>query len=281
MFQFGRKTRTTVLWLASLCCLLGASCRSVTPEIGELPRKHTLNAEQLVLMSDVRLPKDHDLIKDLQKLRHTVQQKLQLTSTTQEVVVYLFKDEKRYRDYLNTTYPQLPARRAYFVGTPHELAVYTYWGDRIQEDLRHEYTHGLLHASLRSVPLWLDEGLAEYFEVPGPETGGMNTDYVERLGVTLANGWTPDMKRLEQLEQITDMQRIDYQEAWLWVHYLLHNSPETHMLLIDYLKDLSGQAEPVSLSQRLEENIPYVEERLIGYLSGLSRGAVSTVSFEE
>ena len=32
-------------------------------------------------------------------------------------------------------------------------------------DLRHECTHALLHAVLPAVPLWLDEGLAKYFEV--------------------------------------------------------------------------------------------------------------------
>ena len=44
--------------------------------------------------------------------------------------------------------------------------VYTYWGNRIQQDLRHELTHAILHSVLKDVPLWLDEGLAEYFEVP-------------------------------------------------------------------------------------------------------------------
>ena len=66
--------------------------------------------------------------------------------------MYLFTNEAEYTQYLNATYPGLPKRRAYFVGTPRELAVYTYWGERIQEDLRHEYTHGLLHACLKQSP---------------------------------------------------------------------------------------------------------------------------------
>ena len=51
-------------------------------------------------------------------------------------------------------------------GGEEDLLVYTYWGDRIQQDLRHELTHALLHSVLKDVPLWLDEGLAEYFEMP-------------------------------------------------------------------------------------------------------------------
>ena len=38
-------------------------------------------------------------------------------------------------------------------------------GPDFEIDLRHEATHALLHGSLPMVPLWLDEGLAKYFEV--------------------------------------------------------------------------------------------------------------------
>ena len=43
---------------------------------------------------------------------------------------------KEYRKYIEETYPGLPFRRAYFIGTPDKLAVYTFWGDKIREDLR-------------------------------------------------------------------------------------------------------------------------------------------------
>ena len=45
--------------------------------------------------------------------------------------------------------------------------VFAYKSKALPVDVRHEGTHGLLHAALPMVPLWLDEGLAEYFEVPG------------------------------------------------------------------------------------------------------------------
>jgi hypothetical protein len=43
--------------------------------------------------------------------------------------------------------------------------VFAYRGEDFETDLRHECTHALLNAALPVVPLWLDEGLAEYFEV--------------------------------------------------------------------------------------------------------------------
>ena len=39
-------------------------------------------------------------------------------------------------------------------------------GDHLRTDLRHELTHALLHGVLKDVPLWLDEGLAGFFELP-------------------------------------------------------------------------------------------------------------------
>ena len=44
--------------------------------------------------------------------------------------------------------------------------VYTYSSPRLEEDLRHEATHALLRGGYGDLPLWLDEGLAEYFETP-------------------------------------------------------------------------------------------------------------------
>ena len=75
------------------------------------------------------------------------------------------------RSFFRDRYPDFPKRRAFFVETDTQLAVYAQWGDRVAEDLRHEVAHGYLHAIVPSIPLWLDEGLAEYFEVPRGQNG--------------------------------------------------------------------------------------------------------------
>ncbi len=233
------------------------------------PARHSVRSERLLVQSDFQLPKDHPLITDLIRLRGQVGTLLELPEQQKEVVVYLFSNEMEYTQYLDATYPGLPKRRAYFVGTPRKLAVYTFWGKRIQEDLRHEYTHGLLHATLKDVPLWLDEGLAEYFEVIGAEPGQVNVDYAQNLMTLLGNGWRPDLKRLELLDKFEQMQRIDYQEAWAWVHFLVHSSPETREILVTYLRDLQTETEPVPLSTRLEQNGLRVSDRFLNYVATL------------
>jgi hypothetical protein len=245
------------------------------------PARHSVRSERLLVQSDFQLPKDHPLIADLIQLRGQVSRGLELPEQQKEVVVYLFSNEQEYTRYLDATYPGLPKRRAYFVGTPRELAVYTFWGQRIQEDLRHEYTHGLLHATLTEVPLWLDEGLAEYFEVIGAEPGQVNVDYAQNLVTLLGNGWRPDLKRLEQLDKFEQMQRIDYQEAWAWVHFLLHSTPETREILVAYLKDLQTEADPVPLSARLEQNGLRVSDRFLNYVATLRTTRLISESSDE
>jgi hypothetical protein len=253
-------------------------CRSVPTTVG-LPARHSLSGEQLLIHSDVRLPKNHPLIADLAKLRQDIANTLQLPVQDQPVTVYLFSDELRYSQYMKAAFPNLPPRRAYFVGTAKELAVYTFWGERIQEDLRHEYTHGVLHATLKNVPLWLDEGLAEYFEVVN-EPAGMNRDYTLRLASAVENGWRPDLERLERLAGVEQMQKADYQESWVWVHFLLHDSPETKAVLLDYLRELRTSDHPPPLKDRLQAEVPSFEKRLLQHASTLPRGAVATSSLE-
>ena len=57
-------------------------------------------------------------------------------------------------------------RRAFFLAQGSRQVVYTYFNPQLEVDLRHEATHALLHLAIAELPLWLDEGLAEYFEVP-------------------------------------------------------------------------------------------------------------------
>ncbi len=237
-----------------------------------LPTRHSVTADQLVVMSDLRLGGHHPLVEELKLLRDQVHETLQLPpdEDAEQVTVYLFSDEMAYRKYIGETYPGLPFRRAYFIGTPEKLAVYTFWGERIREDLRHEYTHGLLHASLRTVPLWLDEGLAEYFEVPGPEPGSVNNEYAVRLARAVQSGWRPDIRRLEQLEKVEQMHRADYRESWAWVHFMLQNNPDGKAVLLDYLQELHQTDEPSKLSDALVAVLPEADARFLNYVASLN-----------
>ena len=74
----------------------------------------------------------------------------------------------------------------------------------------------MLHGVIRDVPIWLDEGLAEYFELP-PENEGVNPQHLEFIR---RESYHPDLARLEKLEEVRQMGRPEYREAWAWVNAL-------------------------------------------------------------
>lgn len=266
------RLRRAALWVVIVASVfLPAGCRTTPPEVVAPPARHSVRSDRLLILSDFKLPKEHPLVQDLIVLREQIVELLDLPPQREQVIVYLFNTELEYTQFLEATYPGLPSRRAYFVGTPRELAVYTFWGDRVQEDLRHEYTHGVLHASLKTVPLWLDEGLAEYFEVIGSEPGEVNREYALRLSAALANGWRPDLERLERIEKFEQMQRTDYQEAWAWVHFMLHSTPEAREALLGFLQDLRSNGKPLPLSSRLQQGQSEYAMRFLNYLATLPR----------
>ena len=232
-----------------------------------LPSRYDINLGELRIRSDVRLDKDDPLLKELADLRQEIIATLELPTARRPVVVHLFENDERYKSYMQKTHPNLPARRAFFIGTATELAVYAHWGANIGEDLRHEYTHGILHASLKSVPLWLDEGLAEYFEIQTTDPGRRHPEHTPKLAVALNNGWRPDLNRLESLEDVGEMHRADYQEAWAWVHYLLHEAPDGRALLVDYCQTLRNSDKPPSFVSAVNAVFPDPESRLAAYIS--------------
>ncbi len=267
-----RRMRCVALLACAIVCGGLWGCYTSRNDVVGLPAKHSVESEQLLVLSDHKFGREHKLIRDLERVRADVAETLGLPMHGRKVVVYVFRDQEKYARYMSARYPGLPPRRAYFVGTPQELGVYTFWGERIQEDLRHEFTHGLLHSALKSVPLWLDEGIAEYFEVVGRNSGQVNVDYTTRMSKAIVNGWRPDMKRLEQMTEVAQMQRSDYQESWAWIHFLLHSSFETRGVLLEYLDELRTNPNPGHLSDDVFREQPHVDARFLNYVVSLQTG---------
>lgn len=235
------------------------------------PNRYSFRIAPYVFQSDFEVPRDQPIFRDLAQLRDQVYKELQLVGGNVVVNVYLFEDRDRYERFMEGRYPSLPRRRAFFVaqprtiGGPDDLLVYTFWGERIQQDLRHELTHALLHSVLREVPLWLDEGLAEYFELPA-DRNGLNAAHVENL----ARGPKKlDLTRLENLSQVDQMTPAEYREAWAWVHFLLRSQPETKTILVQYLNQLRSANAPAPLLPRLTAAIDNPPEALARHLAGL------------
>lgn len=231
------------------------AARSASPS-PKRPGKYWTRISQYAFCSDFTLNPDDPLFRELEQLPETIQNELELPPSNAVIQVYLFETQDQYEAYLTQKYPRLPIRRAYFFAEPragggNDLLVYTWMGEHLRTDLRHELTHAILNGVLKTVPIWLDEGLAGFFELPASQDG-VNDIHLE---VLRKGPFQPDLARLEKLGKVEHMEKPEYREAWAWVHFMLRSSPEAKQALIQYLKQLQTQPNPGPFLPRLKDAI--------------------------
>lgn len=253
---------------ATMSCAAGCHALN-TPQATTLPSRHERVRDQLIIHSTFDMPERHRLVEELCAQRGDLAVKLMLPTSDEPIHVYLFDKPNEFAAYMRLHYPELGPRRAFFVEGDTRLAVYAQWGDRVAEDLRHEVAHGYLHAVVPNLPLWLDEGLAEYFEVPRG-TAGLNRPHVEALLAEREAGtWSPSLQRIEAIEEASQLQQRDYAEAWVWVHWMLETTPERRAELCRYLQSLREAGVAPPLSHAMSARSPQAEQKLVAHLDTL------------
>lgn len=243
-----------VLPLASLV----VGCATVKPPSSGtalVPTEYQIRTGPYCVFTNTPMAADAPAIRNLQSLKEQVEVTLgvRVPAGSDPIEVYILESAEAFRHFLTFYFPELPARRAFFLAQGKRRVVYTYQGSRLDEDLRHEATHALLHASAPDLPLWLDEGLAEYFEVDESRMG-LNAEHMDRLPDDFASGFQPDLRRLEGLRDVRKMTPRDYRESWAWVHYLLNGPATNKAAFLAFLADSrsrSGDASPLSRRVKL------------------------------
>ncbi|WP_088253852.1 hypothetical protein [Fimbriiglobus ruber] len=228
-----------------------------------------LRVSKFVFYADVPLAAEDALFRELEELPDQLQRELHIPDGNNVVQVFLFEDQDKYEAFMRERFPWLPVRRAYFIadqkrpGATDDLQVYTWMGENLRTDLRHELTHAMLHAVLKGVPLWLDEGLAGFFEQP-PGNDGVNPDHLEKLR---KGPFVPDLARLENIGKVAQMEKPEYREAWAWVHFMLRGDPKAKAALLEYLDQLRTNPNPGPLLPRLAQVTADPNKTLADYLA--------------
>jgi hypothetical protein len=227
-------------------------------------------AGPFVCHADFSLKPYEVLLSELMRLQDDVMRELGVPANREAVHVYLFARPSTYKRYLAHYFPQAPTRRALFVKERGPGMVFAYRSDDLAIDIRHEGTHALLHGVLPMVPLWLDEGLAEYFEVP-PEERAHGNPHLTEIRRALWVKVPPRLEQLEQLERLEEMGPAQYRDAWAWVHFMLHGPPEAREELTGTLRNIAALAPPGHLSERLRRRMPDVEHRFAAHFQSWGR----------
>ncbi|OHB70025.1 MAG: hypothetical protein A2V70_18415 [Planctomycetes bacterium RBG_13_63_9] len=201
------------------------------------------------------------LLRELAEIQTDLVERLRVPPARGPIEIYLFRDQRSYQRYLKCYLPHVPYRRALYVKSDGPGRVFAYRSRYLETDLRHECTHALLHEVLPVVPLWLDEGLAEYFEVSARQRA-FDNPHLGSLRWSLTLGAIPQLESLEKKGDLAEMNRADYRHAWAWVHFMLHGPSEAREELIGFLADIRASTPPGLLSQRLARRLPRTNRSL-------------------
>ena len=111
----------------------------------------------------------------------------------------------------------------------------------------HEYTHLVLGHAVEGVPVWLNEGLAEYYSTFRLSEDARRVEIgrpVEPHVNTLRDRYIPiaDLLAVDQASELyneSDRRSVFYAEAWLLTHYLLVERPSGATAVNQYLKAIA------------------------------------------
>jgi len=197
--------------------------------------------------------------------------------------VYVFKDRFAFLPYRFHFQGKRVEVAGYFSGRP--------WGYYVAIDgdprtdalhsVRHEYVHYLLHNNFAHLPLWLDEGLAEYYGtfhlVDGEaRVGEPVVDHIRWLQqnqlIPLRQLFAIDHRSKDYHEGVR--QGVFYAESWALIHYLLVGNTARLPQLTQMFELMQGGASQQDAFTRAfagnydgleQELLVYVHKRVFSY----------------
>ncbi len=284
MYHFQRNVRLAP-WIRLAAWLSAMPLATSAVDCPAADWTDTRQAGSFVCRADFSLADYQGLLGELTRLQTDLTRELGIPAAGEPIEVYLFHDQATYARYLQRYLPGVPYRRALYVKGRGPGRVFAYRGDQFEIDLRHECTHALLHAGLPEVPLWLDEGLAVYFQLPAKQRAYDNP-HLDALRRDTRRGAVPSLEALEKASGLADMGLAEYRGSWAWVHFMLHGPTAAHDELKAYLAALGEKSPPASgglsrfssdengtvplpsavlLSSRLRERMPDVQQRFLDH----------------
>ncbi len=195
------------------------------------------------------------------------------------VIVMAVKDEKDFR----ALEPQIYLEKGQiklgglFLATPDKnyiLMRVDAEGDHPYAVIYHEYTHLLLRKSAEWLPLWLNEGLAEFYE---------NTDIHDKdVALGQPNSQNLQLLRESRLLPLASLFAVDhnspyyheenkasifYAESWALTHYLfVRDHAENTNHLADYMDLLQSNEDAVAAATRSFGDLKQLQSSLEGYI---------------
>lgn len=194
-----------------VCLWIVAATLGEAQETGDIAKFHTTLPARAVATCQ----------RELSRLHIRLQRELGARPLSRPTKVYVYAQADHYVSAVRKLGIEPGGRPAIFVKRNGETYIFTYsHGDYLQT-LRHEFTHAVLHDSFSTPPLWLDEGLAEYYEAA--DDSGRQAAYERLLATQLRIVWKPSPDRMARWRNMEDMRMLEYAEAWSWVKLFMQS----------------------------------------------------------
>ena len=226
-----------------------------------------------------------DQFERMRSLFHALFPKIQMDSAGMPIIVLAIKDEKDFRALEPEAYLAKGSLKLGGLFMPAADKNYVLMrvdaeGDHPYSVIYHEYTHFLLAKSAEWMPLWMNEGLAEFYQ---------NTDIHEK-DASLGKPSVEDIEWLRQnrLLPLPALLTVDekspyyheenkgsifYAESWALVHYIEIGDAQqkTHRML-DYATLLRQKVDPVTAAAQAFGDLKKLQSDLENYVLRASYG---------
>jgi tetratricopeptide (TPR) repeat protein len=222
---------------------------------------------------------------DLERLRDALSQLspgLTLSSPS-PTCIYVFRNAASFQPYQRLYNGKPLDAGGYFLGR--ELANYVAIdGDQHGDErpiIYHEYLHYLLHNNYAALPIWLHEGLAEYYSTFKVSRGEalIGLPIPEHVYWLRQHTFLPFSTLFAVTEKSPEYNESDrrggfYAESWALVHYLISGNPERRRQAAEYLRLAQAGAPPDQVFAKafgadpatLEHELRvYIQKRLFEY----------------
>jgi tetratricopeptide (TPR) repeat protein len=278
--------------LAAVLAALLLAPAAATP-VQALPRRDDwieLRTANFTLFTHAGEQNTRRIAADLERLRDVLAQLapgVALNSPT-PTYIYVFKNGAAFRPYQRIYAGRPLESGGFFLST--QLANYVAINGDQRGDERaiiyHEYLHYVLRNQYASLPLWLNEGLAEYystFEATSTEAK-IGLPVVEHIVWLRKNPLIPLASLFaveEGSKEYNESSRRGgfYAQSWALVHYLISGNPERRRQASEYLRLAQAGTPPDQIFRRAFGTDPATLERELhkyvqGYLFNFTKAPI-------
>ncbi len=236
-----------------------------------------ITSDNLTVIGDAPPRALRDLTVDIEQFREVVGSVFRDAGRGPNIptVVYIFSTRTRMRDFL----PVVDGKKIEVVGLmtrDGEINRILMTLEDQEESSKlafHEYTHLLTGNTGRRLPLWLTEGLAEFYSTYHVMDGGRTADIGRALPSSLAylrERWLPlaDMVAAEGgLMHDSARRDVFYPQAWALVHYVMTQMPTGVAAINAYINAVNaGASNTAAFEPAFGESIDSVERKLRLYV---------------